>query len=132
MKKWFFFPLIIALSAVACQSQNKTETTVLSASKSEVLSVPDFKTKIDTSNVQLIDVRTPGEYAQGYIGEAVNIDVMNDNFAAEIQQLDKTKPVYIYCRSGSRSPSAAKQMQQLGFRETYDLRGGYLAWVQQK
>jgi len=125
MQNPFFFALLIVLSAVACQSQND-------AGASEVLAVADFKTQISAAGIQLVDVRTPQEYEAGYIGEAVNIDFVNDNFATEIQQLDKVKPVYIYCRSGNRSARAAQQMQELGFQEVYDLKGGYLAWSAQR
>jgi rhodanese-related sulfurtransferase len=125
MRKILFFTLIIAFFTVACQSQNGNGS-------SEVLSVADYKTQIAAEGIQLVDVRTPQEYEAGYIGEAVNIDFLNDNFATEIQQLDKTKPVYIYCRSGNRSARAAQQMQELGFREVYDLKGGYRAWSAQR
>lgn len=131
MKKVLLFSLIIALSAGACQSQSKTDKAAATSSKSEVLNVADYKKQIAAGDVQLVDVRTPEEYAQGYIGNAVNIDVLNDNFATEILKIDKTKPVYIYCRSGSRSASAAQQMQKLGFQEVYDLKGGYMAWSAQ-
>lgn len=130
MKKVVFFLSIIIFSAVACQSQNTSKEAAATA-KSEVLSVTDFKTKISDSKVQLVDVRTPEEYAQGHIGEALNVNVLDGNFSTEIQKMDKTKPVYIYCRSGSRSARAAKTMQELGFLEIYDLQGGYLAWSKQ-
>lgn len=130
MKKVFFFLGIIILSTVACQSQSNSKETAAS-SKSEVLSLADFKAKIAENEVQLVDVRTPEEYAQGHIGEALNINVLADNFSTEIQKIDKNKPVYIYCRSGSRSARAAKAMQELGFKEIYDLKGGYLAWSKQ-
>mgnify|MGYP002403810213 CR=1 FL=1 len=131
MKKVVFLLSIIVFSAVACQSQNTSKETAATA-KSEVLSVADFKTKTSDSKVQLVDVRTPEEYVQGHIDEALNINVLADNFSTEIQKMDKTKPVYIYCRSGSRSARAAKAMQELGFKEIYDLKGGYLAWSAQQ
>lgn len=126
MKKVFFFLGIIILSTVACQSQNNSKETA--AATSEVLSLADFKAKIADGKVQLVDVRTPQEFAQGTIGDAVNIDYLGEAFSGEIQALDKSQPVYIFCRSGNRSGKAAKVMQELGFKEIYDLQGGYLAW----
>ncbi|MCB9053053.1 MAG: rhodanese-like domain-containing protein [Lewinellaceae bacterium] len=78
---------------------------------------------------QLIDVRTPEEYNEGHIEGAVNIDFYADDFEQQLQQkLDKGKPVLLYCRSGSRSAQSAEQMKALGFKEMYDLKGGFMAW----
>lgn len=52
----------------------------------------------------------------------------DDSFESEIQKLDKSKPVYVYCRSGMRSQKAAQKMIELGFTQVIDLEGGYLSW----
>ncbi len=137
MKRILFLLSLILLTMAACQSQNNTTASKISTStsatvKSEVLTVADYKSKIADGKLQLVDVRTPEEYAGGTIGNAVNIDYLSGDFASKIQTLDKNQPVYIFCRSGNRSGQAAKVMQQLGFKEIYDLRGGYLAWSAQK
>jgi len=106
--------------AFSCQSQKD--------SKIKVVQKSEFQTGITNENVQLIDVRTPQEYADGFIKGAKNINVNNANFETEIQKLDKTKPVYIYCRSGARSQTAAKKMVELGFTQIIDLQGGYMNW----
>ena len=110
-------------------AQEQTEApTVL-----EVLSVADFSVKIkDTPNAQLIDVRTPQEYADGHIDGSTNINVNDDSFDASIQQaLKKDQPVLVYCQAGSRSARAAKRLKEMGFKEVYDLEGGYGAWSEQ-
>ena len=81
-----------------------------------------------SDTIQLIDVRTPAEYKQGHIEGAVNIDVTSASFEEGIQQLDKDRPVYIYCRSGQRSNAAAKKMEKAGFNTLYDLKGGINIW----
>ncbi|MBK7871137.1 MAG: rhodanese-like domain-containing protein [Saprospiraceae bacterium] len=129
MKRILFFLMIAFFSAVACQSQDKTNK-MASDAKHEVLSVSDFKTRIADGDVQLVDVRTPKEFEEGSIGNALNINYQAEDFAAKIQDLDKNKPVYIFCRSGVRSGKAAKVMEGLGFNKVYDLQGGYLAWPQ--
>ena len=73
-----------------------------------VLSVDQFSKAIAIANIQLVDVRTPGEYASEHIENAVNYDVNAEDFDKQISNLDKNKPVYVYCLSGSRSSSAAK------------------------
>lgn len=91
-----------------------------------VLSPDQFKSMIKGNKVQLIDVRTPKEFRSGYIKGAKNIDFFSGKFVTEFNRLNKDKPVYLYCRSGSRSRQTAKRLMNLGFKEIYDLKGGIL------
>lgn len=94
-----------------------------------VLEVTDFKKEITKTNVQLLDVRTANEYNAGHIKKAINVDVLNQNaFTKYVKDLDLDQPVYLYCRSGGRSQTASKLLVELGFKEIYDLKGGYLNW----
>lgn len=82
-----------------------------------------------TDGVQIIDVRTPGEYAEGTIPGAVLLDVKDDAFAAKGEaMLDKGKPVAVFCRSGRRSAAAASILTKKGFKNVANLIGGFLAW----
>jgi len=85
-----------------------------------------FKAAIANKKVQLIDVRTPDEYKSGHIKGAQNMDYFSRKFKLELDTLAKEKAVYVYCRSGSRSGKAAKNLAALGFKEIYDLKGGFL------
>jgi rhodanese-related sulfurtransferase len=111
---------LIAFITYSCQSQKDSRIKIVPKS--------EFQLIVANENVQLIDVRTPQEYADGFIKGAKNINVNDTNFESEIQKLDKTKPVYIYCRSGARSQTAAKKMVELGFNQVVDLQGGYMNW----
>jgi rhodanese-related sulfurtransferase len=115
--------LMLSLSALlGCKSESKPVVKVVSVSEfSEGLS----------NDIQLVDVRTPEEYADGHIENSQLINVKSDDFQEKIQDLDKDQPVYIYCRSGNRSQKAAKIMTELGFKEIVDLKGGYKAWSAQ-
>lgn len=93
-----------------------------------VLEASVFKDSITNNKVQLIDVRTSDEFKSGHIKGAKNIDFFSANFISEFSKLDKEKPVYIYCRSGSRSRQSANKLIAMGFKEIYDLRGGFMAW----
>ena len=94
------------------------------------LSVNEFHTMLESSpSVQLVDARTPEEFAQGHLGGAVNIDWRADSFAQEAEsRLDRERPVLIYCRSGRRSAEASVVLDKLGYK-TYNLSGGILAWA---
>ena len=97
---------------------------------SQVLSADDFEKKYtETQNAQLVDVRTTGEYGGGHLPKAKNVDYKNPDFTEKIQTLDKTKPIFVYCLSGGRSAEAANVMRQNGFKEVYEMSGGYLKWT---
>ncbi len=82
--------------------------------------------------IQLVDVRTAKEFSQNCVGSAINFNIEGAEFEQKIQSLDKSKPVYVYCRSGKRSDKAAQKMKALGFKKIYDLEGGVLAWEESK
>jgi rhodanese-related sulfurtransferase len=76
----------------------------------------------------LIDVRTPEEYADAHLTNAINLDFYSKDFVAQLSELDRTKPYAIYCRSGNRTSETLRIMRDLGFTYVYDLGGGILAW----
>ena len=93
------------------------------------MNVSEFSKKITESGVVILDVRTPGEFAEGYIEGAQNIDFQSGNFENEIAALDKNVTYAVYCRSGNRSGQAAKIMQDAGFHDVYNLDGGVIDWT---
>jgi thioredoxin len=93
------------------------------------LTVNEFNDKLkQTPNAQLIDVRTSGEFAGGHLENAINYDWNGDNFESQIKELDKQKPVFVYCLSGGRSASAASSMRSAGFKTVYEMNGGMIKW----
>lgn len=120
----------IALFTISCSNpESKTcEDFTSTTCTNEILSAKDFKAKFDLGNVQIIDVRTANEFKNGKIENAKNIDINSSDFEAQIEKLDKTKPVLVYCASGGRSGEAASIMNSKGFQEIYDLGGGFNAW----
>lgn len=93
------------------------------------LTTDEFDKQLAKSgNVQLLDVRTPEEYSEGHLAKAANVDYKNPDFKEKIAKLDKGKPVYVYCLSGGRSAAAATALHESGFKEVYDMKGGYLKW----
>ena len=92
----------------------------------EVVEKSEFKKRIDSSDVKLIDVRTPLELNRGHIEGASNSNIFNKNkFLKDLKSLNKKNPFCVYCQSGNRSRMASKIMADLGFDRAYDLKGGY-------
>jgi len=77
----------------------------------------------------IIDIRTPEEFNEGHIENAVNIDFYSETFKKDLDKLDKNKTYFIYCRSGNRSGRAMPIMKELGFKEVYNLSAGIKEWI---
>ena len=111
----------IGILSTGCVGQNHTDFATIPALA--------FAEKIkNTPEGQILDVRTPEEYNGQHLDNAKNIDWNGNDFAGKVLQLDKTKPVFVYCMAGGRSKSAAMKMHELGFTEIYNLDGGILKW----
>lgn len=95
------------------------------------MDVLEFSKKITESGVVILDVRTPGEFAEGYIEGARLIDFQGGSFETEIASLDKDATYAVYCRSGNRSGQAVKIMQDAGFLKLFNLEGGVIDWANQ-
>ncbi len=95
----------------------------------ELISWEDYnRMSQEQTEWQVIDVRTPEEFGEGNIQNAVNMDFYADDFEAQLEQLDKTRPLVLYCRSGGRSNKAATRCKEMGFETVYDIDGGYEQW----
>jgi rhodanese-related sulfurtransferase len=83
----------------------------------------------DDANAVILDVRTEDEFSEGIIPGAINIDIYKgQGFIYAIEELDKSRNYYVYCRSGGRSGQACSIMNQLGFENAYNLLGGIMNW----
>jgi thioredoxin len=114
--------LFVTTLLTSCQGQN-------SSSAIQTLDVKNYAEKLNkTENAQLIDVRTPEEFASEKINDAKNINWNGSDFVAQAEKLDKSKPVFVYCKVGGRSAQAADKLAELGFTEIYNLDGGIMKW----
>ena len=94
------------------------------------LTQADWSTSIKEDNTVILDVRTPNEWAEGIIENAILINILEpQSFMGEIENLDKSKNYYVYCRSGARSGQACQVMNSIGINETNNLSGGILEWT---
>ena len=114
------FLLILLLVISGCSNQGSWDQFVLEA--------PAYKQKMVEENVVLLDVRTPKEFAQGKIPEAINLDFYHDGFAEKLEKLDKNNTYMVYCAAGRRSKHALSLLKDKGFKSVYDLKGGMKAW----
>ena len=146
MKKVSTLFLLFSLSAavlLSCKSEAKSpvqpataQTTVqkqqITQTVSKAISAEQFKQAIESGEVQLVDVRTPREYAQSHIDGAINVNFASPAFVDDMIKagIDKEKPLYIYCLSGARSAAARRKLAAAGFKEVYDMRGGVRSWYQ--
>lgn len=94
------------------------------------LSQQDWKSKLEAdTNAVILDVRTEDECNEGIIPNAINIDIFKgQGFIYRLEELDKTKNYYVYCRSGARSAQACGIMNQMGFENAFNLEGGFMQW----
>jgi rhodanese-related sulfurtransferase len=116
------------LIAIACSSPDKKESQVSTDENIRSLTPEEFKENLAAADAILIDVRTPEEVAQGVIPGAVNIDIKDSTFTSKINALEKDKSYFVYCKAGTRSENAAKQMEQLGLKNISVLDGGIVDW----
>ena len=120
--------------------KNMTKLTMLMATTASALGscgqtapqqmpTQEFEKLIQTDkNAVVVDIRTPEEYAEGYIPGAKNINYYDSDFMEQMEKsVDKGKTPAIYCRSGRRSAEATEALAKAGY-EVADLEGGVLGW----
>ena len=110
--------LILSIFFVSCAKSQDVKS----------ISTTELKQLLSKEKIQLLDVRTPDEVSQGFIKSAKFANLFDANFYQKASaQLDKSKPVYVYCRTSNRSSAAAAILKEKGFN-VYFLEGGYTQW----
>ncbi|HMU10965.1 MAG TPA: thioredoxin domain-containing protein [Ferruginibacter sp.] len=109
----------LSVILLSCLAQPKTS-----------LTADQFEKEITgNENIQVLDVRTPGEFFSGHIKNALLADWTDaKEFERRVAFIDKNKPLYVYCLSGGRSAAAAAKLRKLGYENVYELKGGTNAW----
>ena len=109
-------------------SNNSTTTTAAKTNEIRHVSMDDIvKIMNENKDYVIVDVRTPDEYKEGHIPNAINIPNETINETVYNKLKDKNQLILIYCRSGSRSRQAAYKMQKLGYTNLVDF-GGIINW----
>lgn len=113
--------LIANLLFAGCKSTSDSNIILLDA--------PAYHDKLEaTTDARLIDVRTPEEFREGHLPGSININWEGDDFKEEVKIFDKNEPVFVYCEAGARGTDAAKYLSGEGFKEVYNLEGGFQEW----
>ena len=112
--------LVVLFLILSCNTSTKNNEVI------ELLTPTEFK--MQSQSATLVDIRTPQEFQQGHIENAINIDFYNRNFLSNFKQFNKNEPLFIYCRSGNRTSQAASKLAEMGFRKVYDLKNGINNW----
>lgn len=127
------FPVLalVGLALGGCggsSSPTADVTATIPAAAVELLEPKQAQALVSAGNVQVLDVRTPEEYAEKHLADAKLIDFYAADFADRIGALDRDTTYVVYCRSGNRSGQAAALMAAKGFTAVNDVDGGIVAW----
>jgi rhodanese-related sulfurtransferase len=123
MKHIKYILFVVTFIIIGCESKPKYENIIMVDSE-------EMKALLNEEEVQLVDVRTVEEFSEHYIPGAENI-VFDDNFDLKLDNLNKEKPVVVYCRKGRRSKKCAEILSEKGFVKIYDLKGGITQWMKE-
>lgn len=125
MKAKILLVILVTFQLISCQKENSKAI--------ETLESQDYLEKLnETEKPQLIDVRTPDEFAIEHLENSENMDWNSTDFVFNAEKLDKSKPVFVYCKVGGRSNQAANKLSELGFQKIYNLDGGIMKWSGKK
>ena len=117
-------PLVLVVAAcggAATATHIEAVETVLPGAVADILAVGDH---------EVLDIRTPEEFAGSHLEGAVNIDFFDPTFADELEALDPDASYVIYCKSGGRSGAAMDMIRELGFGDVHEIDGGIEAWTE--
>lgn len=111
-------------SVVAAQAQDMKISHVNATQASQLMT--------ERPKLVVLDVRTPGEFAQGHIDGAINIDFKDADFATNLARLDGGQDYLIHCRSGGRSTKSLAVFKRVGFSHIIHMDGGMIGWNKAK
>ena len=134
--RWYISALVLVLTALVvviggCAGETTESPTLTTQATRDVSPVEAHDLIIanqDNAEFVILDVRTPEEFADGHIEKAINIDVSSDLFREDISKLNNNFTYLVYCRSGRRSDNARNIMEELDFRNVYNMTGGIIDW----
>lgn len=116
----------LALLTAACSSDTRTQSIELVSPADAAQVIAD-----DPAGLIVLDIRTLEEFNEARLADAIMVDFYAEDFADQLDTLDKEVPYVMYCRTGNRTSEAVKTMKELGFLEVYEIEGGIVNWYEQ-
>jgi len=116
----FLIIFLISFAVYSCKN--------VSANEIKVVTVEEMNTQLQYGDVQVVDLQPEVEYNKSHLVNAANI-IYDKDFRKKLDKLDKTKPIAIYCTTGTVSPEAARILNEAGFKNIYVLDGGIKKWM---
>ena len=126
MKNLVALALLVALVTVVTLTSGCATTTIEDITPQEAFTL--IQNNQDNPDFVILDVRTPEEFAEEHIEDAINLDFRSETFRDELDKLDKSRTYLVHCRSGGRSRNALDIVAELNFREAYNMLGGIIQW----
>jgi rhodanese-related sulfurtransferase len=120
--------LVAAVFLLTSVATTRAEDKPAAAPVHKNVGVEEFEKLTKQPGNVVLDVRTPSEYRNGHLKDAVLIDFMGKDFEEKVKGLDKSKTYLVHCQVGGRSAKACTKLDQLGFTNVINLEGGYKAW----
>ena len=127
--KFYFFISILLFSFCSCVNSNDIDPDTIPVNVLDVETHQMVKLLKNNPGV-LLDIRTPEEVSKGFLKNSSFINFYEESFLQKASWIKKNQPIYIYCHAGGRSSKAAEMLIELGFREVYNLVGGYSKWLE--
>jgi rhodanese-related sulfurtransferase len=121
-----------ALMVVGTLALSACGGSTVAGSRLETLPVGEIQEIVATppSDLVVLDIRTPEEFAAGHLADAINVDYYAGDFEDRLADLNLDVPYVMYCNSGNRSSKALSVMDALGFEVVHELDGGIAAWIE--
>lgn len=124
----FLLLMLLAIVITGCTTAEESQRKTVKIGVAEAHKL--IEKNRENSDFVIIDIRTPQEFSDGHIENAINIDFYSRDFRQKLSELDKNKTYLVYCRTGVRSKLAMPVFINLGFKEVYEMDGGIVAWIE--
>ena len=122
---WVALSLLLLMGTLSLFGQGQ-ENQVKEVSALETYAL--MQKNSDNPDFITIDIRTPGEYKEGHLKGAVNINFFSETFKEDIAKLDRSKTYLIHCRSGGRSSQSLSIFKELEFTHIFHMTNGIIEW----
>jgi len=120
MKLRFLIIIFIITAVYSCKND--------AANQINVVTAEEMNTHLQYGDIQVVDLQQEEDFNKSHIVNAANI-IYDKDFRKKLDKLDKTKPIAIYCTTGTVSPEAARILNEVGFEHIYLLDGGIKKWM---